>query len=239
MEFVQTAREWIAAAGSVAVLTGAGISAESGVPTFRGPGGLWREYRPEDLATPEAFVRDPRLVWEWYEWRRQGMAKARPNAGHRALVELERRKNGFTLITQNIDGLHDLAGSRKLLKLHGDIWRMRCTNCGKKWKDRQAPLPELPPLCVCGALARPDIVWFGEPLPEGILRRAAHAVETADVLLVVGTSAVVYPAAGLIPLAKSRDRKVVEINPEATPFSEMVDYALRGPAGEILPGLVA
>src|SRR3954452_12815619 len=126
MELVQQAREWIEAAGAVAVLTGAGISAESGVPTFRGSHGLWREYRSEDLATPEAFARDPKLVWEWYNWRRELIAKARPNAGHKALVDLEVRKRTFTLITQNVDGLHNMAGSGKILKLHGDIWRMRC-----------------------------------------------------------------------------------------------------------------
>ena len=236
---MQQAREWIEAAGSVAVLTGAGISAESGVPTFRGQNGLWREYKPEDLATSEAFARDPQLVWEWYNWRRAVIAKARPNAGHKALVELENRKRNFTLITQNVDGLHELAGSGKILKLHGDIWRLRCTECGSNWPDRRSPLPKLPPHCACGGLARPGVVWFGEALPSGMMLEAGRAVESADVLLVVGTSAVVYPAAGLIPLAKLQGCKVIEVNPEATSFSKMVDRSLRGAAGEILPRLLA
>jgi NAD-dependent deacetylase len=235
---VQQAREWIQSAGTVAVLTGAGISAESGVPTFRGTDGLWRDYRPEDLATPEAFARDPKLVWEWYNWRRELIAKARPNPGHKALVDLEVRKRNFTLITQNVDGLHDLAGSGKILKLHGDIWRMRCTQCGANWPDRRASLPKLPPHCACGGLARPDVVWFGEPLPDGMMLEAEHAVASAQVLLAIGTSAVVYPAAGLIPLAKSQGVKVIEVNQEPTAFSESVDRWLRGKAGEILPELV-
>ena len=169
------AREWLAQASSVAVLTGAGISAESGVPTFRGAGGLWKDYKPEELATPEAFARDPRLVWEWYDWRREIIAKAQPNPAHRALVEIEKRKPRFTLITQNVDGLHDLAGSGKILKLHGDIWRMRCTACGANLPNRRVPLPKIPPHCACGGLARPGVVWFGEPLPEGMMKEAEHA----------------------------------------------------------------
>ena len=199
------AREWLAQAASVAVLTGAGISAESGIPTFRGAGGLWKNYKPEDLATPEAFARDPRLVWEWYNWRRELIAQAAPNPAHLALVRLETRKPRFTLITQNVDGLHDRAGSRRILKLHGDIWRMRCTVCCANWPDRRAPLPRIPPHCHCGGLARP---------------------------------AVVYPAAGLVPYARQSGAKVIEINPEATPFSAMVDCALQAPAGELLPKLL-
>ena len=235
---MQQAREWIASAAAVSVLTGAGISAESGIPTFRGESGLWKNFKPEELATPEAFARDPKLVWEWYNWRRELIAKAQPNAGHRALVELEIRKRNFTLITQNVDGLHDLAGSGKMLKLHGDIWRMRCTQCGGNWPDRRATLPKLPPHCACGGLARPGVVWFGEPLPDGMMLEAEHAVHSSQVFLVVGTSAVVYPAAGLIPLAKSAKVKVIEVNPEETPYSEMVDCSLRGKAGEVLPGLL-
>lgn len=231
-------RGWLVEATNVAVLTGAGISAESGVPTFRGAGGLWREYKPEDLATPEAFARDPKLVWEWYDWRRGIVAKAMPNAAHKALVDLERRKPGFTLITQNVDGLHDLAGSGKMLKLHGDIWRMRCLECGANFPNRRVPLPKIPPHCACGGMARPGVVWFGEPLPEGMMKEAEHAVTSAQVFLVIGTSAVVYPAAGLIPYAKQSGARVIEINTEPTPATAIVDCALQGPASEILPALL-
>lgn len=236
---MQRARQWLREASSVAALTGAGISAESGIPTFRGAGGLWREFRAEDLATPEAFARDPRLVWEWYDWRRGLIARAEPNAGHRALVELAGRIERFTLITQNVDGLHDRAGSRDVLKVHGDIWMVRCTACGRQTRDDRVPLPELPPRCECGGLLRPGVVWFGEPLPDNVWREAERATRQAEVFLVIGTAAVVYPAAGLVPLAKAAGAKVVEINLDETPYSAQVDCSLRGRAGELLPEVIA
>jgi len=236
---LEQARGWLAEATAVAILTGAGISAESGVPTFRGTGGLWKDYKPEELATPEAFAKDPRLVWEWYNWRRELIAKALPNIGHRALVELEKRKPRFTLITQNVDGLHDRAGSGKILKLHGDIWRMKCTSCGSNWPDRRVPLPKIPPHCACGGLARPGVVWFGEPLPDGMMKEAEHAASSAQVFLVIGTSAVVVLAASLVPYAKKAGARIIEINTEDTAATAIVDCALRGPAGELLPQLVA
>ncbi|MDP9169218.1 MAG: NAD-dependent protein deacylase, partial [Acidobacteriota bacterium] len=196
-------------ASSVAVLTGAGVSAESGIPTFRSNGGFWQHHRFEDLATPAGFARDPKFVWTWYEERRRGIARALPNAGHEALAKMEKRVAAFTLITQNIDGLHDLAGSQNLIKLHGDIWNVRCLKCGLERADR-SEFNDLPPRCHCGGMLRPGVVWFGEELPPDSIERAAAAVKAADVLIVAGTSAQVYPAAGLIPIANT----VIEINPE-------------------------
>ncbi len=234
---LDTARKLLQEARAVTVLTGAGVSAESGVPTFRGPGGLWKQFRPEDLATPQAFARAPELVWEWYDWRRSVIAKIKPNPAHVALAEIEVRMPQFTLITQNVDGLHQQAGSKSVLEVHGSIWRLRCTACRREWGDRSIPL-ELPPQCECGNLARPGVVWFGENLPVKVWAAAEEATRSCDVFLVVGTSAVVYPAAGLIPLARSAGAKTIEINLEATPMSGSVDCALIGAAGEILPQIV-
>jgi NAD-dependent deacetylase len=230
---VRHPRDLLHSAAKVAVLTGAGVSAESGIPTFRSNGGYWRQHRFEDLATPEGFARDPKFVWTWYEERRRAIALAKPNAGHHALAALENQKPVFTLITQNVDGLHDLAGSRNVIKLHGDIWTVRCQKCGKERIDR-SQLNDLPPYCNCGGMLRPGVVWFGEALPEGAMDRATTAVRASDVLIVAGTSAQVYPAAGLIPLAAA----VIEINPEETPFSDEVTFSLRGTSADLLPQLV-
>lgn len=232
------AKERLATAERVAVLTGAGISAESGVPTFRGTEGLWKSYRPEELATPEAFGRDPAMVWEWYDWRRGKVASCAPNAGHRALATMETKVGGFTLITQNVDGLHRLAGSTDPVELHGDIWFTRCAGCGKVEENRQVPLDPLPPVCACGAMVRPHIVWFGESLDPADLGRAQEAAEEAEVFLVVGTSSVVWPAAGLAEVASMSGATVIEINVEETPLTPMADVTLIGPAGYHLPRIV-
>jgi NAD-dependent deacetylase len=234
---VKTARALVRRAKRIAGLTGAGVSAESGIPTFRSNGGFWRTHGFEDLATPEGFARDPKFVWEWYEERRRNIAKARPNAGHDALAVMEQRAAEFTLITQNVDGLHDAAGSRNVIKLHGDIWNVRCTKCGRESTER-APLNDLPPYCSCGGMLRPGVVWFGEMLPDGAIEDAMNAVRRAEVLIVAGTSARVYPAASLIPLALECGAAVIEINPEETDFSGKVTCALRGSSAEILPQLV-
>ncbi len=236
---MQAVRQWLREARSIAVLTGAGVSAESGVPTFRGANGLWKQYRAEDLATPGAFARDPKLVWEWYDWRRSVIARAKPNAGHYALAEAETRARKFTLITQNVDGLHELAGSRNVLRLHGSIWILRCMECTREREDRRSPLPDLPPRCECSGLLRPGVVWFGEPLPANIWKQAESAARAADLFLLIGTSALVYPAAGLAPLAKSSGARVVEINIAETGLSDAIDEFLQGPSGELLPQLIA
>ena len=227
------ARQLLRAAENVAVLTGAGVSAESGIPTFRSNGGYWRTYSFQDLATPEGFARDPKLVWTWYEERRRAIALAKPNPGHYALVEVEQGKPEFTLITQNVDGLHELSGSHNVIRLHGSTWTLRCLKCGEERTDR-GQLDHLPPYCNCGGMLRPGVVWFGEQLPPGAMEQAEAAVRAADLLIVAGTSAQVYPAAGLIPMAKA----VIEINPQATAFSDRATVSLRGTSAEILPRLL-
>ena len=228
------------AARFVAALTGAGISAESGLATFRdAQTGLWARFDPRELATPSAFARNPKLVWDWYAWRRECVAAAQPNAGHVALAELERRAPGFALITQNVDGLHQRAGSRKLVELHGSIARVKCSREGTIVERWHASADDVPRCANCGALLRPDVVWFEEMLPAAALAAAEDAARCCNVLLVVGTSAEVYPAAALPALAKRGGAIVVEINPDTTPLSGMADYVLRGAAGVVLPALVA
>jgi NAD-dependent deacetylase len=228
----------LASARSVTILTGAGISADSGVPTFRGADGLWRNFRAEDLATPEAFERDPRLVWEWYNWRRELIATKQPNDAHRAIAALESHISDFWLITQNVDGLHRAAGSTKLSEIHGNIWMVRCTACGAVTENHQVPLPLLPHCRQCGELLRPHIVWFGESLQEEDLARCAHQLQACDVLLVIGTSGVVYPAAGFASIAKEAGAYVIEVNLDPTPQSDLVDIALRGRAKDLVPVLL-
>jgi len=220
----------------IAALTGAGISAESGVPTFRGEHGLWKQFRAEELATPEAFARDPKLVWEWYDWRRGLVAEVEPNEGHRTLAKWETKFADFGLITQNVDGLHAKAGSKNVLELHGNIWKTRCTKEGTIADNFESPLKEIPPRCAqCSSLLRPLVVWFGESLDPEILSRAAETSSRCQVMLVIGTSALVQPAASL-PLAASENGAVViEINPSSTPITPYADITLRGKAGEILP----
>ncbi|MBI2413056.1 MAG: NAD-dependent deacylase [Deltaproteobacteria bacterium] len=230
-------KERLEASKSPVALTGAGVSAESGVPTFRGPNGLWKTYKPEDLATPEAFERDPFLVWEWYNFRREKIASVSPNPAHEALARLEASKPSFTLITQNVDGLHCLAGSRNVLEIHGSIWNLRCVECGNSSENRDVPIGILP-RCACGGLLRPGVVWFGESLPEDIMNAAFEAAEKADFMMVVGTSGVVQPAASLASVAKRAGAFTVEINTDSTPLSDIMDERVEGRAGEILPVLV-
>ncbi len=244
------ARRMLSDAGRIVVLTGAGVSAESGIPTFRGSGGLWKSHRPEALATPEAFARDPCTVWEWYAWRRGLVAECAPNAAHRALARLALERPGrTTLVTQNVDGLHHRAARGEAgehnpapafpLEVHGAIHRDRCSECGLR---DEAPGPvdassrDTLPLCPgCGALMRPDVVWFGEPLDSDVIGAAFRAAQEADLCLVVGTSALVYPAASVPDVTRSGGGAVVEVNLEPTPLSASADVSLSGPAGTLLP----
>lgn len=235
----------IAGAARLTILTGAGVSAASGVPTFRGADGLWRQYRPEDLATPEAFAHNPELVWEWYAWRRERIAACAPNPAHDVIAEWSRGLLGGSVVvlTQNVDDLHVRAGTSGLVRLHGSIWELACWNgCAtgaEPWRDDRVPLPEMPPRCRhCGHLARPGVVWFGEPLRDADVR-AALAATACDVFLTVGTSSVVYPAAGLVQHAKSQGAFTAEINMEETPASSVVDISIQAPAERALVELFA
>lgn len=223
----------------VAALTGAGVSQESGLRTFRdAQTGLWAQYKPEDLASPQAFARDPKLVWDWYAWRREAVKSVRPNPGHYALAEMSKRVPEFTLITQNVDGLHRMAGNEDVIELHGNIQRVRCADCGtfaETWGDDMESVPRCD---VCGGMLRPDVVWFGEALPRSALEAAVGAARSCEVYFSIGTSGVVQPAASLAYAAKNRGAVVIEVNAEPTPLTAKVDYSFRGKSGEILPELV-
>ena len=231
--------ESLAESRHAVLLTGSGTSAESGIPTFRdAQTGLWAEYRPEDLATPEAFARNPRLVWDWYAWRRELVGQAEPNPGHVAIAELQTILPALTLITQNVDGLHQRAGSHNVIEFHGNIMRSRCLEC-----HAAAEIPahdeRRPPHCPqCDALLRPDVVWFGESIPPDALRLALAALESCDVFMAIGTSAQVQPAAGLGLLAKQHGATLIEINPATTPLTDDCDFVLNGASGELLPAII-
>lgn len=238
---IERLAEQLQRAKRVTVMTGAGVSAASGVPTFRGAGGLWRSFRAEDLATPEAFARDPALVWEWYEWRRGLIAECQPNAAHEVLAQWTQDSAHCTVITQNVDDLHVRASTQRLVRLHGSIWELSCwKRCGAApWRDERVPLPARPATCPdCGGLARPGVVWFGESLSSADVN-AASAACSCDVFIAVGTSAIVYPAAGFLQEAKMRGAFTAEINVDATPASSLVDMAVKGAAEVVLPQLAA
>ncbi|MBD3334997.1 MAG: NAD-dependent protein deacylase [Candidatus Eisenbacteria bacterium] len=233
------ARQLAADSRRPVILTGAGFSAESGVPTFRGPGGLWEGFRPEELATPEAFAADPHKVWRWYAWRRERVDAARPHAGHAAVAEWSQRCPELKVVTQNVDGLHQRAGgAAEVLELHGSLVRARCSADGRPvadWRDVEG----FPPRCDCGALLRPDVVWFGETLPPGAIETAGRWIAESDLLVVAGTSCVVAPASLLPAVARRAEVPIVEVNPQATPLTPVATAHLTGPVGEILPRLVA
>ena len=223
----------------VAALTGAGVSQESGLRTFRdAQTGLWEQYKPTELASPEAFERDPKLVWEWYAWRREAIQGVRPNPGHYALVEMARHTPDFSLITQNVDGLHRMAGSPQVIELHGNLQRVKCSSCGQQVEVWEQAENDVPRCETCGGMLRPDVVWFGESLPRSELESAVEAARSCDMFFSIGTSGLVQPAASLAYAARNRGAVVVEINAEPTPLTEKVDFAIHGRSGEILPSLV-
>jgi NAD-dependent deacetylase len=239
LDLPEEIRQRLRTARRAVVFSGAGVSRESGLDTFRGAGGLWERMRPEELATPEAFRRTPGKVWSWYAWRHQTAAAAQPNPAHLAIARMETIFPSFSLVTQNVDGLHRRAGSRNLLELHGTLTRARCERCGR---DRDmgeaiAESPAEPPVCACGGRYRPAVVWFGESLDSRILDRAAAESSAADLFISVGTSSTVYPAAGLIEMAARAGACLIEVNPEPTPLSVLADLRLGAPAGEAMPRL--
>jgi NAD-dependent deacetylase len=235
LELISLLRE----ASNFATLTGAGVSQESGLRTFRdAQTGLWAQYKPEELASPQAFARDPKLIWDWYAWRREAVKGVRPNPGHYALVEMEKRTPEFTLITQNVDGLHRMAGNQNVLELHGNIQRVRCADCytvAETWEDDTDSIPRCEK---CGGLLRPDVVWFGEALPRDQLEAAVNVSRSCEVFFSIGTSGVVQPAASLAFAAHNHGAVVVEVNAEPTPLTPKANYTLLGRSGEILPRLV-
>ena len=235
---IRAVRDRLSQARSVVVLTGAGISVESGLSTFRDPGGLWTAYRPEDLANEAAFRRDPMLVQNWYTVRREQAAAAQPNAAHRALALLETILDDFLLVTQNVDGLHARAGSRKLVELHGTLAKEFCIECGFEPRDPVENTSELRLCADCSGLLRPGVVWFGESLPSGAFESAIGAANQCDVFLSVGTSSVVYPAAQLPLQAKEHGAFLVEVNVKPSAIASVMDVVLEGPAGQILPDLI-
>ena len=235
---VKQVKDKLEKANTVTVLTGSGLSADSGIPTFRGKDGLWKEYRAEELATPEAFSKNPCLVWEWYDWRRGIIAAREPSAGHYIIAELEKLFTRFHLITQNVDGLHEKAGSTNPIEIHGNIWKVRCTRCHRISFDFDVPIHILPTCKECGGLLRPHIIWFGEQLDDIDMEKSYAAVENSDVLLVIGTSGIVHPAASFAGIAKRRGAYLVEINLEKTPISEEMDITILGKAKDILPLLI-
>lgn len=240
LELSEAVRGRVRSAERVVVFSGAGVSRESGLDTFRGAGGLWERMRPEELATPEAFQAEPGKVWRWYAWRYRQAAEAHPNLAHAAIVRLETLFPAVLVVTQNVDGLHQRAGSRSLLELHGTITRAVCERCGgsRDMGEAVAESSERPPVCSCGGRFRPAVVWFGEALPQEVLVLAYEEATFCDLFISVGTSAVVYPAAGLIELAHQAGACMIEVNPEPTPFSHVMDLRLAAPAGEALPALV-
>ena len=237
MEVSQALRTELKSTARVVVLTGAGISAESGVPTFRGEDGLWNKFKPEELATVDAFMSNPELVWEWYEFRRNIIERIKPNPAHYTLVEFQKYFEDFTLITQNVDGLHQRAGSTGVVELHGNINANKCVDCGKRYDDLSQAKPGIPPKCLCGGNIRPDVVWFGEMLPSRATNKAFERSSNCDLFFSIGTSAIVHPAASLPLMAKKNKAYVVEINTSPTGISDFIDELLLGKAGEILPRL--
>lgn len=239
MEFPSELIACLQKAKRVTVLTGAGVSQESGLRTFRdAKTGLWAQYRPEELATADAFLRNSKLVWDWYALRRQRVGSVQPNPAHVALAEMERHFPKFTLITQNVDGLHQRAGSQNVLELHGNISRVKCFDCGRPATTWDENVPDVPRCAACGGLLRPDVVWFGEALPVSALEAAVDASRSAQVFFSIGTSGLVQPAASLAFAARNRGSVIVEINLEPTPLTARADYFLQGKAGEVLPALV-